>query len=190
MSEFDDRHNQEHFSEESQPHELTAEDSIRSTEFHPPAEDDNPLSQLHFAGFWIRFWAYLLDLIIIGSISRLVVYPIFKVIGVSLDKSTVFAPAAIAGALVFYLYFVLMTKLSHQTLGKMVFSLKVIPVKSESLTWGTVIFREFIGRYISATVIILYLLVAFMPRKQGLHDIFADTAVIHERTILLEPARA
>ena len=43
-------------------------------------------------------------------------------------------------------------------------------------------FREWIGRFISGTIIILYVVVGFLPKKQGIHDLFADTTVIHERS--------
>jgi uncharacterized RDD family membrane protein YckC len=134
-----------------------------------------------FAGFWMRFWAYLLDLIIVGSINRLLIYPAFRAIDLPLNENNMFAPIAIATALSFYLYFVLMTKYLGQTLGKMVFGLKVVNLDGNSLSWGTVLFREWIGRFISSTIIITYIVVAFLPKKQGLHDLFADTSVIHER---------
>ncbi|MER2059482.1 MAG: RDD family protein, partial [Niallia sp.] len=51
----------------------------------------------------------------------------------------------------------------------------------ERLTWDTILFREWIGRFISGSFIILYALVAFLPKKQGIHDLFADTTVIHDR---------
>ena len=60
-----------------------------------------------------------------------------------------FAPISIASAVIFYLYFVLMTKFLRQTLGKMVFGLKVVDLKKNGLSWGTVLFREWIGRFIS-----------------------------------------
>ena len=50
----------------------------------------------------------------------------------------------------------------------------------QQLTWSTIIFREVIGRFISKLLVIPYLLVAFTPKKEALHDIFADTYVIHE----------
>ncbi|MBS4173818.1 RDD family protein [Bacillus sp. FJAT-49736] len=134
----------------------------------------------YVAGFWMRFWAYLLDLIVIGSIDRLIVKPIFKILDISLQDSRMFSPMAIAAAITFYLYFVLMTKLTGQTIGKMVFGLKVISMKEPKPSWGTILFREGIGRYISTTILILYLIVAFTPKKQGLHDLFADTIVVHE----------
>jgi uncharacterized RDD family membrane protein YckC len=58
--------------------------------------------------------------------------------------------------------------------------------KEETLNWGTVLFRELIGRYISKTIWIGYIIVAFTPKKQGLHDIFADTQVIHEKLFTKE----
>ena len=58
---------------------------------------------------------------------------------------------------------------------------KVISLKEEKLDWATIIFREFIGRYISKTIVILYLVAAFTPKKQALHDLFSDTLVIHEK---------
>lgn len=134
---------------------------------------------IHFAGFWMRFWAYLLDLIVVGSIERLLVKPIFRVFDISLTEFNMFAPISIASALIFYLYFVLMTKYFNQTLGKMVFGLKVVDLKGGKLSWGTILFREWIGRFISVTVIIGYIIVAFLPKKQGLHDLFTNTTVIH-----------
>ncbi|WP_307311815.1 RDD family protein [Neobacillus driksii] len=132
-----------------------------------------------FAGFWMRFWAYLLDLIVIGSIERLIINPLFRILEIPLVEFNMFAPISIASAIIFYLYFVLMTKYFHQTLGKMVFGLRVVDLKSEKLSWGTILFREWIGRFISATIVVGYIVVAFLPRKQGLHDLFTDTSVIH-----------
>ncbi len=134
---------------------------------------------IRFAGFWMRFWAYLLDLIVIGSIERLIINPLFRILEVPLMEFNMFAPISIASAIIFYLYFVLMTKYFHQTLGKMVFGLRVIDLKSDKLSWGTILFREWIGRFISATIVVGYIVVAFLPKKQGLHDLFTDTSVIH-----------
>ena len=143
-------------------------------------QSGNQEENLRFAGFWMRLWAYLIDLIVIGSIGRIILKPVLKILGVE-DSSSFFSPLTIGSAIIFYLYFVLMTKYFSQTLGKMALGLKVISLKEARLSWGTVIFREFIGRFINRTIIVLYILVGFLPKHQGLHDIFADTSVIHER---------
>ncbi|MEN8701307.1 RDD family protein [Bacillus infantis] len=145
----------------------------------PPYEDH--LEAPRFAGFWMRFWAYLADLIVIGSINRIIVHPIFRAADLPLADSGIFTPANIVTSIIFYAYFVLMTKYFRQTLGKMIFGLKVVSLKDEEMSWSTILFREWVGRFISATIYIGYIIVAFLPKKQGLHDLFADTSVIHER---------
>lgn len=145
--------------------------------------NSQPLTQvsIRYSGFWMRFWAYLLDLIVIGSLYRILIYPAFRALDISVDKSEIFSAASIVTAIVFYLYFILLTKFFGQTLGKMVFGLKVISLNEKPLTWQTVIFREWIGRYISKLLFIGYIIVAFLPKKQGIHDLFAETIVIHEK---------
>nr|WP_181884567.1 RDD family protein [Neobacillus piezotolerans] len=135
---------------------------------------------LRFAGFWMRFWAYLLDLIVVGSLFRLLAKPIFRILDIE-PSGGLFSAGTIVSAMIFYLYFVLMTKYFRQTLGKMVFGLAVIGINGGRLTWMDILFREWIGRFISSTIVVLYLIPAFHPRKQGLHDLFADTVVVHTR---------
>jgi uncharacterized RDD family membrane protein YckC len=159
---------------------LIHETLLQSTEEKAPLSEEGHMIEtapLQFAGFWMRFWAYLADLIIIGSLNRILIHPIFTFV----DSDSTFSflsPEMIATTIVFYVYFVLMTKFFSQTLGKMIFGLKVVTVKADKMTWGTLIFRELIGRFISKTTVIGYLLVGLLPKKQGLHDIFADTSVV------------
>ncbi|PLR98274.1 RDD family protein [Bacillus sp. T33-2] len=175
--------------ESGPPAETADTSSVRGQFADEPGPQHQSVDRYHtqsihtavrYAGFWMRFWAYLLDLIVIGSLNRLVVYPLFRAFDIPVGVTGIFEPVSIATAVIFYLYFVLMTKFFGQTLGKMVFGLKVIDLDGSSLTWGTVLFREWIGRFISATVYIGYLIVAFLPKKQGLHDLFTDTTVIHK----------
>ena len=154
---------------------------IEETKSEEINEFEQRMESVRFAGFWMRFWAYLLDLLVIGSINRLIIYPVFRALDLSIVEQNMFTPIAIATALTFYLYFVLMTKFFGQTLGKMVFGIKVVNLKGETLSWGTILFREWIGRFISSTILITYIIVAFLPKKQGLHDLFAETSVVHER---------
>ncbi|MFY4774589.1 RDD family protein [Metabacillus sp. RGM 3146] len=148
---------------------------------HLPSESAERF-EMHYSGFWIRFWAYLIDVIIIGSVVRIIVNPLFVLMKIPTNDKFIFSPISILDALIFFLYFVLLTKYFQQTLGKMIFGIKVISLNSEGLTWSKVLFRELVGRYISKTIFILYLVTAFTPKKQGVHDLFADTSVIHENT--------
>ncbi|WP_277585525.1 RDD family protein [Psychrobacillus antarcticus] len=133
------------------------------------------------AGFWIRFWAYIVDILVLASVGMLLIKPIFRLFSLELNNPEWYAPFTIITAVIFYAYFVLMTKLCNQTVGKMIFGIRVISKDGGNLKWGTVIFREWIGRLISIIPLsIPYLVVAFTPKKQGVHDFIADTLVVHE----------
>lgn len=163
--------------QDNQETNIQLEETVDTNPLLPSKADERP--SFRYAGFWMRFWAYLLDLVVVGSLNRMLVKPVFRLVDVPLVDFNFFAPISIVTAIVFYLYFVLMTKFFKQTLGKMVFGLKVVNLKNTQLTWGTVLFREWIGRFISSTIIVGYLISAFLPKKQGLHDLFADTTVVH-----------
>ncbi|MHA6260672.1 RDD family protein [Sporosarcina sp. CAU 1771] len=134
------------------------------------------------AGFWIRFWAYSIDLLIIYAISGILIKPLFRVADLSVSSPIFlfFNTYKITALIMLLLYFALMTKFFQQTIGKMIFGVKVVSNNGEKLTWGAVVFREVFGRFISKMLLIPYLLPVFMPRKEALHDLFADTYVVHE----------
>ncbi|MGE8078614.1 RDD family protein [Peribacillus loiseleuriae] len=139
------------------------------------------LSTVAYAGFWMRFWAYLADLLVIGSLNRILISPLSMAITGNVFSGSFFSFQAIGTTIIFYLYFVLMTRFFGKTLGKMIFGLKVVSLKEEKISWGTLFFREFIGRFIAKFLFAGYIIVGFLPKKQGLHDIFADTTVILDR---------
>lgn len=91
-----------------------------------------------YAGFWIRFFAYGLDLIIIGSLQRMFLFFLSDggtKTGISLG--------------IYLGYFILMTKFNQgQTLGKMVFGLRVVSFNEDQLSWTSVLIRELFGRYL------------------------------------------
>lgn len=147
------------------------------------ASVQNSVVDVWYAGFWMRFWAFLLDLVVVGSLHRLIVYPVFKLSGVDIDQTFMFSPAVIATTIVGFAYFVLMTRLFQQTLGKMVFGLKVINKAGGKPSWSAVLFREVVGKFISETVLFIgYVAVVFSKKKQAWHDMIADTYVIHQRS--------
>ncbi|MRH41403.1 RDD family protein [Aquibacillus halophilus] len=142
-----------------------------------------PFTNRRYAGFWMRFWAYLVDLIIVFSINGILLIP-FKFIndGASLDIGF-WTVTGILGSIVLYLYFLFMTKRFNQTLGKMIFGLKVIREDAEPLKWSDLLFREVVGRFIHRVLfftIFLYIVVAFTAEKQGIHDMFGNTRVVFD----------
>src|SRR5699024_7998051 len=78
--------------------------------------------------------------------------------------------AAVISGLVYYSYFLIMTKLLGQTLGKLIFNLKVIPKNNENLSWLDLFFSEVIGRFIYNTIFIMklvYLVVALLLENKA-----------------------
>lgn len=150
-----------------------------------PEQDKNVSEEVYrpkLAGFWTRFWAYTIDLIVLYAVSGIFIKPVFRVANLEISNPwfLFFTPYKITILVLLLLYFILMTKYFQQTVGKMIMGIKVVPQKGVQLTWSDLIFREVIGRFISKLLVLPYILVAFMPNKEALHDIFADTYVIHE----------
>lgn len=83
--------------------------------------------------------------------------------------------------LVYLAYFILLTKLNHgQTIGKMVFGIRVICFEEEELSWPTVLVREGACRFVLRGSIFMlgYLVTIFTPNKQHIGDYFSDTSVV------------
>ncbi|MBU9721118.1 RDD family protein [Bacillus alkalicola] len=135
------------------------------------------------AGFWIRLWAYIIDLIIVSSISGIILTPIYAFTNISDLTLGIYTIGGILGAFVSFSYFIFLTKYFGQTLGKRILGIRVLSEKNETLSWADVIMRELFGRYIHQSLVftnLIYLLVAFHHKKKGLHDYFADTYVVLE----------
>lgn len=151
-----------------------------------PVADYETVQTEHFrakyAGFWTRFWAYTIDLLVLSAISGILIKPIFRVTDIAITNPwfLLFSVYKVTTLLLLLLYFALMTKFFGQTIGKMIMGIRVVAKDGGRLTWGSVIFREVFGRFISKLLVVPYLLVLFMPKKEALHDLFADTVVEHE----------
>lgn len=132
---------------------------------------------MKYAGFWIRFVAYLIDTIMLGIVLGV----ILMLTGQISTSSNTTLPTAVGimSAILIWAYFVILDVCCGATLGKMVFGLKVVDTSGTKLSWGKAILREVVGKIVSSIVIDLgYLWVAFDPNKQGWHDKIAQTFVI------------
>ncbi|WP_246125598.1 RDD family protein [Alkalicoccus halolimnae] len=136
------------------------------------------------AGFWMRLWAYATDLLVTGSLSAAILGLYFLATGGGDLSILTFTISGLLSALITFGYFILMTKLLGQTLGKMVFGIRVLSREKSELSWLDVIFREFVGRFLHRFLFItnlLYLIVAFHPEKRGLHDFLGNSIVVLEK---------
>ena len=153
--------------------------------------------QVKYAGFWLRFVAYLIDDIILGAIGFVISLPFIGAIifsGIALselddgDGSKLFGIAGIIGSVLLliititavgWLYFALMESSKQQaTLGKMALSLKVTDMEGNKISFARATGRYF-GKIISNMIFMIgYIMAGFTEKKQALHDMIAGCLVI------------
>lgn len=137
----------------------------------------NDFPAYFFAGFWIRGFAFMVDLLCITAIKAIFLSNIFAFF--QLEESLLYDGM---GVVLYLAYFTLMTKLNYgQTIGKMIFGIRVICMTEEDLSWKTVLIRETFGRYIlqvNPLCYLGYLPVIFTKRKQQTIDLLTDTSVV------------
>lgn len=134
------------------------------------------------ASIWYRFFAYLIDVLLAGAIYFLGIQPLLYLMGVDIYTTQSLSIHVIAASLSVYVYFVLMTRYFGQSLGKMIFGLRVIRIDGQAMDWSTAIFREGIGKFISKlfSLYLGFIWAIFYPKKQSWHDLIADTYVVYE----------
>lgn len=143
-----------------------------------------PADTYHFAGFWIRFVACMIDSLLLGAVQ----FVIGLVLGFAggaagdFEGGGAFAMLAITwlcSMAVSITYYVFFTGYNGQTPGKMALRIQVIRTDGTPMTYGRAFLREIPGKFISAIILCIgYLMVAFDQQKQGLHDRIAGTYVI------------
>ncbi len=157
---------------------------MEDTHFRHPEQVLQPVPDtppVHFAGFWIRVAATLLDTFFLIGLNMLVFNPLRRAWGV-LDAS--FSFIDLIEIVIDLLYLVLLTWLTGQTLGKIITGIRVVNARQTrgNLTAGQVFLREVIGKFLSSLPFSLgYMWVGWNRRKQGWHDLLAKTYVIYER---------
>lgn len=147
----------------------------------PMPETPSLEMQVKYAGFWVRFAAVLIDLVVFLYISGVVL---------TLFHFMTDAQDALVGSLyrfVIYvlmiLYYCIMTDKYQATVGKMALGIKVCDAHTlQKASSRTIIMREVIARIIQLipTVNLVHIIIAFTQKKQGVHDMIAKTVVVHK----------
>ena len=137
----------------------------------------NKPATLSYAGFWVRFVAYIIDAIIAGAIAT-VLSRIFFGNYYSTETFKDPGPGAVS-MLVSWLYFAFQESSARQaTVGKMALGIKVCAESGERLSFANATGRYF-AKIISAIILFIgFIMIAFDSRKQGLHDKIAGTLVV------------
>lgn len=153
--------------------------------------------QFEHAGFWRRVAAYIID----GIVISIPLYAIMFLVGLGPMMAMGMDPnagmsagqqeqmAAAMGIMVLivfplaivlpWLYFAIMESSSKMaTLGKMALGIIVTDTEGNRISFWRATGRYF-GKIVSGIILYIgFLMVAFTEKKQGLHDIMADTLVV------------
>jgi uncharacterized RDD family membrane protein YckC len=152
-----------------------------------------------YAGFWLRFVAYLIDKVILGIATLALFIPMFLMFGglaalesVSRSHFERFAPGQAAGFLTLILSFVFAAVIAHWlyfaylesgekqgTWGKQLMSVYVTDLSGNRIRFGQASGR-FFAKIISGLIPlgIGYIMAGFTERKQALHDMIAGCLVL------------
>ncbi|APB71272.1 RDD family protein [Paenibacillus polymyxa] len=143
-----------------------------------------------YGGFWIRTAAFVIDLIILTAIVLLVggaIYIIPDLLGI---KETGFIQVLlmlwplILWLVVPWLYCVLWESSKVKaTPGKLMFSLIVVNKEGKRLEFWHASGRYWIKAITFMFVHIIYIVVAFTAKKQGVHDLCTNTFVVNKKEL-------
>lgn len=158
------------------------------------------VTEVKYAGFWMRFVAFMIDSLVIKTAHAIIFTPLFVFAGMSslvkfnmhpedMDptEATPLIIAIVGGALIAimfsaiigWLYFAIMESSNKQaTLGKMALNLKVTDKDGNKISFGRATGRYF-GKIVSGMILgIGYILAGVTEKKQALHDMMADCFVV------------
>ena len=150
-----------------------------------------PAAVVSFAGFWIRFVAYMIDAIVLGVamgilqfavIGSFIRFPRFEpgsrpetLLAPMLGMVGVLSLFSIAISCAYEAFFVYKY---GATPGKMALSLKVVRPNGGPIDLGRAVGRYF-GKMLSGIILYIgYIMAGFDAEKKALHDLICDTRVI------------
>jgi len=160
-----------------------------------PQSTEQTVEQPQYAGFWIRFVALIIDSIILGFVSFVLMMPLLGALGLTavgmgdisdMEETAMLGLLAgfgttlyISNFIITWLYYSLLQSGKWQaTLGKKAVGIKVTDLNGERISFLTATLRYF-GKIISGMIMLIgYLMAAFTAKKQALHDLIASTYVV------------
>jgi uncharacterized RDD family membrane protein YckC len=147
-----------------------------------------------YAGFWLRFFAVLIDAIIVNVVAFGPFYTLGYFIGYSMSGSapiheieaTVNAVGTFGGLILGWIYYAVMESSKRQaTFGKMALGLRVVDLNGDRISFGRASGRHF-GKILSLiTFFIGHFMAGWTRKKQALHDKMSGCLVVKNNSPIL-----
>jgi uncharacterized RDD family membrane protein YckC len=150
----------------------------------------------YYAGFWIRFVAWLIDSIILMVVGSVVQFALLGSLATMRQPQRGASPEAVFGAmmgmvgLVFLVDMVIgcsyesffVSSSLRATPGKLALELRVVRPNGARLGLGRAAGRYFAKRLNMLTAGIGYIIAGFDSERRGLHDLICDTRVVRRQS--------
>lgn len=146
--------------------------------------------EVKYASFWLRFLAFVIDMLIVLVIQLVLLIPFIGIIGYEMSYTglgdisegtilTLGFGLYLTFMLISWLYFALFHASStHATIGKMIVGIKICHAHSRDLSFSRTSLR-YVSKYMSFAILLIgFVIAAFTPKRQALHDFIANTIVI------------
>ena len=151
------------------------------------AQFDQPM----FAGFWVRFFAWILDSILLFVVFLTVCLVLIVEGGVDTSQvngqySSAMNATILVSMLVYYVIYwlysaYLESSYRKATFGKVALGLIVTDHDGKQISFNQATIR-WIGKIISGFVFCIgYILIGLTEKKQGFHDMIASTYVVYKK---------
>jgi uncharacterized RDD family membrane protein YckC len=165
----------------------------------PPKKEEKKTVQepytpppIRYAGFWMRFFALVLDMIFVPLIfSPLIIgaglagFFFGRVNPHFIDQDYIWQFAAGVGAITYSLIFFFYFLIGHSfgsTIGKKIMGIRLATYNGGNPGFWRALFRETLGRFLASIIFYLgYFWIAWDAHKQGWHDKLVGTFCIRTR---------
>jgi len=158
------------------------------------------LMNANYAGFWLRFVAWFIDVILLGIVAWIIITPILAAIGFASHFSfsdfqnteDIASLIAVLSAMIGIswatnevlkvLYHSFMESSKYQgSVGKMALGLIVTDLQGKKLDFGKALIRNLCKIISNLTFTIGYIMAGFTEKQQALHDLIAGTLVVKKQ---------
>ena len=139
--------------------------------------DDHTSSKIILAKWKDRFFAWIVDFIIISAISTLVIFISFQSLDHELENFIMNDGTYVPTSIMFFLYWIILEYKTGQTIGKKMFNLKITNSQGEKPSLIGVIISSFGKSFILPIDMILGLIIT-NEKRQRIFNKLGDTLII------------
>jgi uncharacterized RDD family membrane protein YckC len=143
-------------------------------------------TDIAFAGFWRRLLAYVIDYIFLFGVELALAAAVYVIAPTTLSAlqggslQAIEEVGPVMSAISWAYYAIFESSPARGTLGKMALGLYVGDIHGDPITFRRAVWRNLLKTLSWLTLGTGFVLAAFTPRKQGLHDLLAGTLVLRK----------